>query len=254
MTAYSEVKAVNIVIREEIASCVKQLRLSQNIVDMSINMGSEQEQQYFLDVLKGEVQYRKEIRIQKSIKNAGFYCMKSFEDFRSDEVNMPSNLSIEQLRAGTFIEEKKNLVFYGKPGSGKTHLAQAIGLEACKKGMNVKFYRTAALVNRLSEAKKAKELSSLMKQIQKADLIILDEWGYVPLDRDGSRLLFEIISECYEQKSIIVTTNIEFSKWATILYDEQMTNALLDRLLHHCYLLIFTGDSDRIKNSLIRMT
>lgn len=254
MTAYSEVKAVNIVIREEIASCVKQLRLSQNMVDMSISMGSEQEQQYFLDVLKGEVQYRKEIRIQKSIKNAGFYCMKSFEDFRSDEVNMPSNLSIEQLRAGTFIEEKKNLVFYGKPGSGKTHLAQAIGLEACKKGMNVKFYRTAALVNRLSEAKKAKELSSLMKQIQKADLIILDEWGYVPLDRDGSRLLFEIISECYEQKSIIVTTNIEFSKWATILYDEQMTNALLDRLLHHCYLLIFTGDSDRIKNSLIRMT
>ena len=254
MTTYSEVKAVNIVIREEIASCVKQLSLSQNMVDMSINMGSEQEQQYFLDVLKGEVQYRKEIRIQKSIKNAGFYCMKSFEDFRSDEVNMPSNLSIEQLRAGTFIEEKKNLVFYGKPGSGKTHLAQAIGLEACKKGMNVKFYRTAALVNRLSEAKKAKELSSLMKQIQKADLIILDEWGYVPLDRDGSRLLFEIISECYEQKSIIVTTNIEFSKWATILYDEQMTNALLDRLLHHCYLLIFTGDSDRIKNSLIRMT
>ena len=254
MTTYSEVKAVNIVIREEIASCVKQLRLSQNMVDMSINMGSEQEQQYFLDVLKGEVQYRKEIRIQKSIKNAGFYCMKSFEDFRSDEVNMPSNLSIEKLRAGTFIEEKKNLVFYGKPGSGKTHLAQAIGLEACKKGMNVKFYRTAALVNRLSEAKKAKELSSLMKQIQKADLIILDEWGYVPLDRDGSRLLFEIISECYEQKSIIVTTNIEFSKWATILYDEQMTNALLDRLLHHCYLLIFTGDSDRIKNSLIRMT
>lgn len=254
MTTYSEVKAVNIVIREEIASCVKQLRLSQNMVDMSINMGSEQEQQYFLDVLKREVQYRKEIRIQKSIKNAGFYCMKSFEDFRSDEVNMPSNLSIEQLRAGTFIEEKKNLVFYGKPGSGKTHLAQAIGLEACKKGMNVKFYRTAALVNRLSEAKKAKELSSLMKQIQKADLIILDEWGYVPLDRDGSRLLFEIISECYEQKSIIVTTNIEFSKWATILYDEQMTNALLDRLLHHCYLLIFTGDSDRIKNSLIRMT
>ena len=254
MTTYSEVKVVNIVIREEIASCVKQLRLSQNMVNMSINMGSEQEQQYFLDVLKGEVQYRKEIRIQKSIKNAGFYCMKSFEDFRSDEVNMPSNLSIEQLRAGTFIEEKKNLVFYGKPGSGKTHLAQAIGLEACKKGMNVKFYRTAALVNRLSEAKKAKELSSLMKQIQKADLIILDEWGYVPLDRDGSRLLFEIISECYEQKSIIVTTNIEFSKWATILYDEQMTNALLDRLLHHCYLLIFTGDSDRIKNSLIRMT
>lgn len=93
-----------------------------------------------------------------------------------------------------------------------------------------------------------------MKQIMKADMLVLDEWGYVPLDRDGARLLFEIISECYETKSIIITTNIEFTRWATVLYDEQMTSALLDRLLHHCYLLIFNGDSDRMKNSLIRLT
>lgn len=127
-------------------------------------------------------------------------------------------------------------------------------MEACKQGKNVKFFRTAALVNRLSEAKNEKTLSTFTKQLMKAQLIVLDEWGYVPLDRDGARLLFEIISECYETKSIIVTTNIEFSRWSTILYDEQMTSALLDRLLHYCYLLIFNGDSDRMKNSLIRLT
>lgn len=127
-------------------------------------------------------------------------------------------------------------------------------MEACKQNRSVKFFRTAALVNRLSEAKNEKNLSTLMNQIMKADLLVLDEWGYVPLDRDGARLLFEIISECYETKSIIVTTNIEFTRWSTVLYDEQMTSALLDRLLHHCYLLIFNGDSDRMKNSLIRLT
>ena len=86
----------------------------------------------------------------------------------------------------------------------------------------------------------------------KNDLLIFDEWGYIPLDRDGSQLLFEIISECYERKSIIITTNIEFSRWTNVLYDEQMTGALIDRLLHHCHLLIFNGDSERMKNSLIR--
>lgn len=91
-----------------------------------------------------------------------------------------------------------------------------------------------------------------MKQIKKADLILLDEWGYVPLDRDGARLIFEIVSDCYEKKSLIITTNIEFSRWTHILFDEQMTGALLDRLLHHCHLLMFDGESDRMKTSLLR--
>lgn len=126
-----------------------------------------------------------------------------------------------------------------------------MGLEACRKGKSVKFFRTAALVNKLSEAKAEKNLSGLMKQILKTDLLIFDEWGYVPLDRDGAQLLFEIIAESYERKSLIITTNIEFSRWVNVLYDEQMTGALLDRLLHHCYLLVFNGESERMKTSLL---
>ena len=133
--------------------------------------------------------------------------------------------------------------------TGKTHLSIALGVEACKKGIETRFFRTAALVNRLSEEKKKGTLSKFMKQILKSELLILDEWGYVPLDRLGAQLLFEIISECYERKSLIINTNIEFSRWVTVFYDEQMTSAIVDRVLHHCHLLLFPGQSNRIKES-----
>ena len=234
--------------------CCKILKFSQNIVLNSQTVQATTQEDYLLEILRMEIQHREVVRKERLIKNAGFYTRKHFDTFRFDDVTMPTGIDTEYLRNCRFIEEKKNLVFFGNTGSGKSHLAQAIGLEACNRGKSVKFFRTAALVNRLSEAKNDKTLSTFLKQLMKADILVLDEWGYVPLDRDGARLLFEIISECYESKSIIVTTNIEFTRWATILYDEQMTSALLDRLLHHCYLLIFNGDSDRMKNSLIRLT
>ena len=234
--------------------CCKILKFSQNIVLNSQTVQATTQEDYLLEILRMEIQHREVVRKERLIKNAGFYTRKHFDTFRFDDVTMPTGIDTEYLRNCRFIEEKKNLVFFGNTGSGKSHLAQAIGLEACNRGKSVKFFRTAALVNRLSEAKNEKTLSIFLKQLMKADILVLDEWGYVPLDRDGARLLFEIISECYESKSIIVTTNIEFTRWSTILYDEQMTSALLDRLLHHCYLLIFNGDSDRMKNSLIRLT
>jgi len=236
----------------EIATCCKVLKFSRNMVENSQKITADSHQEYLLKLLKLEIEYREKARENRLIKNAGFYTMKSFNDFKFDEVTIPSSINIDYLKKCEFIKDKNNLVFYGNVGTGKTHLATAIGIEACKEGKAVKFFRTAALVNKLSEAKKTKELSTFIKQIMKNDLLIFDEWGYVPLDREGSQLLFEIISECYERKSIIITTNIEFSRWTNILYDEQMTGALIDRLLHHCHLLIFNGNSERMKNSLIR--
>jgi DNA replication protein DnaC len=134
-------------------------------------------------------------------------------------------------------------------GTGKSHLSIALGVEACKKRLTVKFFRTSALVNKLAEAKKSGTLSTLMKQLSKADLLIFDEWGYVPLDRIGAQLLFEVISECYERKTLIINTNIEFSRWVNVFYDEQMTGAIIDRLLHHCHLLMFPGQSNRMRES-----
>lgn len=232
-----------------IAASCKRLRLSRHMVEMSGDIQADSHQAYLLQLLQAELEHREAARVDKLLKHAGFYSLKAFADFRFDEVTLPAGVTPESLKQLTFMNTHTNLVLYGNVGTGKTFLSIALGVEACKQGVETRFYRTAALVNRLSEAKKSGTLSALMKQILKAELIICDEWGYVPLDRTGAQLLFEIISECYERKTIILNTNIEFSRWVNIFYDEQMTGAMLDRILHHCHLLLFPGVSHRMRES-----
>jgi DNA replication protein DnaC len=203
-------------------------------------------QEYLLKLLQAEVVHRESIRKDKLLKNAGFYTIKTFANYRFDEVKLPNTVTVDYLKNCEFLTTKTNLVLYGLVGTGKTYLATAIGVEACKKGIETRFFRTAALVNRLSEAKKSGQLSAFIKKLLKAELIICDEWGYVPLDRTGAQLLFEVVSECYEQRSLIITTNMEFARWVNVFCDEQMTTAILDRILHHCHLLVFPGASQCI--------
>lgn len=236
----------------EIAACCRRLRLSRNIAEISGRVEADSHQEYLLKILKQEVAYRETTRKNRLVKQAGFYSLKTFDGYCFDEIRLPAELSVSDLKDAAFIEQQKNLIFYGNVGTGKTHLATAIGIEACNKGKAVRFFRTAALVNQLNDAQKRGELNKYLKQLSKIDLLICDEWGYVPLDRDGSKLLFQVISDCYEQRSVIITTNLEFSKWVNIFYDEQMTAAMIDRLVHHSYLLLFDGQSYRIKNSLMK--
>jgi len=240
------------VLKTEIAECCRQLRLGKNIATISEQIEAGSHQEYLLKVLKEELSYREAKRKSRLLKQAGFYSVKTFEGFCFDEIRLPAELSVDDLKEADFIDEKKNLIFYGNVGTGKTHLATAIGVKACSKGKVVRFFRTAALVNQLSNAQKKGELGQLLERLSKVDLLICDEWGYVPLDRDGSKLLFQVVSECYEQRSVIITTNLEFSKWVNIFYEEQMTAAMIDRLVHHSYLLVFDGQSYRIKNSLMK--
>lgn len=236
---------------KEIAACCKALKLGQNLVENSSKITADSHQAYLLRLMQLELEQREETRRARLLRSANFYTLKSFEGFSYDEITLPQGLNPEELRSCRFVAEKRNLILYGNVGTGKTHLATAIGVEACKNGLNVRFYRTAALVNRLSEARKAGELSSFLKQLNKIDLLICDEWGYVPLEREGAQLLFQVISDCYERRSVVLTTNLEFSRWASIFYDEQMTAAMIDRLVHHSYLLLFPGPSNRMRNSLI---
>jgi len=233
----------------EIAACCKELKLSRNIVEMSERVEAESHQGYLLKLLRSELEHRESQRKDKFLKGAGFYSIKTLDGFRFDEVTLPAVVSLEYLRNCEFINTKTNLVMYGNVGTGKTYLSIALGVEACKRGIETRFFRTAALVNRLSEAKKSGTLSAFMKKLAKADLLICDEWGYVPLDRTGAQLLFEVISECYERNTLIINTNIEFSRWVNVFYDEQMTGAILDRVLHHCHLLLFPGQSNRMRES-----
>jgi DNA replication protein DnaC len=238
--------------KAEIAECCRRLRLSKNIAEISDQVEADSYQEYLLKVLKQEVAYRETTRKNRLVKQAGFYNLKTFDGYSFDEIRLPTELSIADLKEVNFVRQQKNLIFYGNVGAGKTHLATAIGIEACNRGLSVRFFRTAALVNQLSDAQKKGELNKFLKQLAKADLLICDEWGYVPLDRDGSKLLFQVISDRYEQRSVIITTNLEFSKWVNIFYDEQMTAAMIDRLVHHSYLLLFDGQSYRIRKSLMK--
>jgi DNA replication protein DnaC len=233
----------------EIATCCKELRLNQNIAEMSGKIQADTHQEFLLKLLRAEILHREKSRKEKLLKKAGFYTIKTFESFRFDEVTLPADVTPEYLKECEFITNKTNIVMYGNVGTGKTHLSIALGVEACKKGLEVLFFRTSALVNKLAEQKKAGTLSAFLKKLNKADLLICDEWGYVPLDQVGAQLLFEVISERYEQKAIIINTNIEFSRWVNIFFDEQMTGAIIDRILHHCHLILFPGQSNRMREA-----
>jgi DNA replication protein DnaC len=237
---------------QQIAECCKVLKLGSAIAQTSQKIEAETHPEFLYKILLEEIERRKETKRTRYLNNAGFYSVKTFENYRFDEIKMPSVLAPKDLETGEFIDRKENLVLYGNVGAGKTHMATAIGVAACKAGKEVKFFRTAALVNQLTEQKVKGNLTRTLKLINKADLLVLDEWGYVPLERDGARLLFQVISECYEKRSLILTTNLEFSKWVTIFYDEQMTAAIIDRIVHHGHMIIFDGPSKRLKGALMK--
>ena len=149
------------------------------------------------------------------------------------------------------IKHQENLIFYGGVGTGKTFLSTLVALNVIrKKTMKTKFFTVAGLVNVLLEANEKGTLGTFFKNIDKLDLLILDELGYIPLHKQGAELLFQVISICYQRKSIIVTTNLQFSQWNNVFGDPILTEAVIDRLIHHSHLVLFQGESYRFRESM----
>ena len=237
---------------ELIRQYCKALRLGKHIYESYATITASDFGDFLVQLLKSEVEHRDVARKNRNLVSASFDVIKTFEGYSFESVQIPNTLEMETLKSGTFIDKHENLILYGPVGTGKSHMATAIGVAACSRGKKVKFYRTAALVNQLSEAKTNGELKKLMTQLTKLDLLICDEWGYVPFEKGGSQLLFQVISECYERRSVIITTNLEFSKWNGIFYDEKLTSAIIDRLVHHSHLLVFQGTSYRLTHSMMK--
>lgn len=150
-----------------------------------------------------------------------------------------------------FARDAEDLVFHGQTGRGKTHMATALGIAATSAGYPVRFRRTAQLVLQLGKAKREGTLDRLLADVAKARLLVLDEFGYVPFDVDGARLLYQVISDSYERRSVIFTTNVEFSRWGTVFADDKLAAAIVDRVVHHGRLVEFGGPSHRLEESLM---
>lgn len=238
--------------KEKIYSCCKELRLSAAFSENAVALSGDTNQEYLIKVLQAEIEYRSSKRRNLYLKQACFDNVKTFENYHFNKIVFPNTISIESLKTLDFIDKKENLILYGRNGAGKSYMATAVGVEACMKGKKVKFYKTATLVNELTDAKSNGYLVKVLKRLSKLDFLICDEWGYLPFDSEGSQLLFQVIADCYEKRSLIITTNIEFSKWNGIFYDDQLTSALIDRLVHHSHLIVFDRESWRFEHSLIK--
>lgn len=203
-----------------------------------------------LELCQLECDRRQDVRVRRKIKQAKFPKIKtrSMLDYKKTP-KLPKR-KVEELFKCKYIKQKRNIVLVGDSGGGKTHLAIALGIEACKKNMSVLFFSAHQLVNQLLEKYKQGDIEKLMAKLRKVELIIVDEMGYVPFSRKGAELLFQVFSERYEAGSIIVTSNLNFSEWTQILYDKKMTTALIDRLVHNAVIIKYDWGSLRFRQAL----
>jgi DNA replication protein DnaC len=212
--------------------------------------GNQTYEGYLLVLSELESQQRDENAFKRRVSQARFPLSKTLDQFDFSAIPALNKAKVLNLAQGDYIGKKENLILMGNSGTGKTHLATALGLIACQQGKNVRFLTAAGLINQLTEAQAGLRLSHLQRVLAKLDLLIIDEIGYVPFSEKGAQLFFQVVTDSYERQSIIMTTNLDFSKWPQVFHSEQLTGALLDRLTHHAHILTMNGESYRFKQSM----
>lgn len=236
---------------EKLIEYSKKLKLGKEFLEEYDTIPFTTKEEYLERIFEVALNYRKINAKNRLLKQAKFDVFKTFDDYDFKEIDFPETIGIQEIQELEFISRQENLILYGPVGTGKTHLATAVGVSACIAGKKVRFYKVANLVNELVDAYEKSELRKFMSSLKKYDLLICDEWGYIPLETKGAELLFQVIADCYERKSLIITTNLEFGKWNSIFLDKKLTAAIIDRIIHHSHLITFTGESYRLRNSII---
>ena len=198
---------------------------------------------FLVSLMRLELENRQESNRKRKIRSAHFPYTKTLEEFDFSYLEHVSEAHVLQLASCDFILNKQNVLMIGNPGTGKTHLSIALGLKACMQGLNVRFYTAANLSNELIEALDSHRLIKLEKQIAGCDLLIIDEMSYLTFNRHQSELLFKVVADRAERKSVIVSTNLRFSEWTTMFENQTMVTALIDRLTFRSHVLNMNSDN-----------
>ena len=236
----------------ELDMLMRKFYFSRDTIAEARETGTPTQVKYLSGLLGNEMERRSVARVSRMVRSAGFPSIKSIDDYDFSNVSFPQLMGEDEVRSLSFIGKKRTLVLYGICGSGKTMLATCLGLRACNEGYKVKFMTITHLVAKLTKAQEEGYLERLLTELRALDLLILDEWGYCQISREASQLLFQVIAESYEKKSLIVTTNLPFSEWGKLMTDEQIATAIIDRLVHYGH-LIDTGSKDwRLEHSLMK--
>jgi len=239
----------------ELRENLKALNLSTTARDLEAKIRQAKESgpgydEFLLELTTAELQARAENRLNRRMREAKFPLLKTLEGFDFAAVPDLDIRLLRELTGGDYIKEHRNVIFLGRSGTGKTHLATALGVEACRNNYRTRFVSCYGLVNELIEARQEKDLRRLIGRQARYDLLILDELGYIPFSKEGAELLFQVLAERQEKGSVIITTNLGFADWTQVFGDPVMTAALLDRLTHRAHIVNCLWDSYRLKESL----
>ena len=207
---------------------------------------------FLLDLVSRQLEQRRANQLERRLKQARFPVMKTLE--KTDLGLWPTLDAVEvrELMECSWISERENVSLIGKHGTGKTHAATVLGVEACRRGHRVLFQSASSLVNTLVEAREERQLERVFRKLARFHLIILDELGYIPFSEEGAQLLYQVFSDRYEKASLLVTSNLAFGEWTRVFGEASLTAALLDRFTHRCYIYEFDWESIRLAESLKR--
>ena len=234
---------------------LKSLKLSTMISNLASHLRQAKQdkleyEEFLLNLTEAEVQVRKENGCKRRLREAKFPLIKPLETFDFGAAAQLDARLIKELSGCEYVDKSRNIIFLGKSGTGKTHLATGLGMEACKQGIRTRFVTGCGLANELIEARDEKTLARAVRRYAGYGLLIIDELGYVPFSKEGAQLIFQILAERHERKPVMITTNMGFGDWTQIFGDPSMTAALLDRITHKAHVISCTWESYRLKETL----
>lgn len=237
---------------EDIVAAGRAISLTSTVVADWAGRGTPRQREYLHGFLTAEHASRQQARQARLLTAARLPARKSLDGYDWTAIRFPDGYGRDQLTSLEFLEHAGDLVFYGDVGTGKTHLACALVAAACQQHIPARFHTTASLVAQLRHAKNTDRLEKELAALSRYQLLAIDEFGYLPIDAEGARLLFQVIADAYEKRSLILTTNLEFARWGTVFGDDQMAAAVIDRIVHHGRLLQFRGQSYRVAHALMK--